>query len=139
MIRRTRWSPDTCGCIIEFEWDDTVSADARVHTPAALVQQCALHAGQSLQETYDDLVDENPRKNRLEARLLSAFPAQLGWTNPQTGELELVRGAYAYSITGRRGQRVLTIALPLLTNAQRVAAQTWADNNIGAGRVVVTG
>ncbi len=29
----TRWRPDTCGCVIEYEWDDAEAEEARQHVP----------------------------------------------------------------------------------------------------------
>ena len=138
MIRRTLWKPDTCPCEIEYEWDDTLPAGQRVHTPVRSVK-CPAHAGAAtLAEHHADLLDENPRKNKAEARLLAAFPAKLGLTDAQ-GNTTLRPDAYTYTITGPRGARVLTLSLPLLTNQERNAVQTWCNNNLGAGRVVVTG
>lgn len=30
-FRTTRWEPDTCDCVVEYDWDDAVSQDTRVH------------------------------------------------------------------------------------------------------------
>lgn len=139
-LRRTLWRPDTCSCTVVFEWDDTVPQNSRVHTPVAdpLTTKCAAHAGATTPaDHYADLMGENPRKNKAEARLLAAFPAKLGTTNAN-GDVVLKDNAYTYTITGTRGNRVLTLSLPLLTGAERNAVQTWCDNNLRAGKVVVT-
>lgn len=31
MKRITTWSPDTCNCVIEYEWDDTEDQNTRKH------------------------------------------------------------------------------------------------------------
>ncbi len=139
MIRRTLWRPDTCGCALEYEWDDTVPQDLRTHTPVAIVATCAAHAGAvDAADLHGDLIDENPRKNRAEARLLAAFPGALGTTDPVTGRTILKPDAYTYTITGTGKNRVLRLAINYLSAAQKTAVQTWCDNNIGAGRVVVS-
>lgn len=32
-IQTTRWSPDTCNCVILYQWDDALPDDQRVHIP----------------------------------------------------------------------------------------------------------
>lgn len=32
----TRWRPDTCGCVIEYEWDSDDAEETRVHTPVKI-------------------------------------------------------------------------------------------------------
>jgi hypothetical protein len=32
MIQTTTWRPDTCKCVITYQWDDTISENARTHT-----------------------------------------------------------------------------------------------------------
>ena len=32
----TRWRPDTCGCVIEYEWDSDRPEEARRHGPLKL-------------------------------------------------------------------------------------------------------
>ncbi len=143
-IRTTRWSPDTCGCVVEYSWDDTVAADQRAHTTTR-VAPCAAHPNAQQHVGADPFSaatvwgDENiGRKSRLEARLLAAFPA-LGYSfvDPVTGltVIGLKPGSYAWFFDA---QRVLNVSLPSLSAAQKQAAQTWCDNNIGAGKVLVS-
>lgn len=142
MIRRTLWRPDTCACEIEYEWDDALPADQRVHTALRAVP-CPAHAGApTLDAHYADLMDENPRRQRAAARLLAAFPAKLGmtYTDPETGatDTRLKPDAFTYTITGPRGARVLNLTINYLTAAEKTAVQTWCNNNIGVGKVVVS-
>lgn len=142
MIRTTLWKPDTCSCEIEYSWDDTVPQDQRVHTPVRSVRKCAAHAAATTPVVHHaDLMDENPRKNKAEARLLAAFPAVLGfsYTDPETGQTstKLKPDAYTYAITGGRGSRVIHLTINYLSAAQKTAVQTWCNNNLGAGKVVV--
>ncbi len=41
-IQRTRWKPDTCGCIVEYTWDSDLPEDKRVHTVHS-VNTCKEH------------------------------------------------------------------------------------------------
>ncbi len=128
-IRTTRWSPDTCGCVVEYSWDDTVAADQRAHTTTR-VTPCVAHPNAQQHVGADPFSaatvwgDENVgRKSRLEARLLAATV------------IGLKPGSYAWFFDA---QRVLNVSLPSLSAAQKQAAQTWCDNNIGAGKVLVS-
>jgi hypothetical protein len=41
--QRTRFHPDTCGCVVDYEWDDTLPPERIVLTPFQLAP-CELHA-----------------------------------------------------------------------------------------------
>ena len=65
MLQVTRWSPDTCGCVLEYEWDDAVPADARTHTATSVVTRCAEHSKMKLQSSdhFAQVLEENTGKN----------------------------------------------------------------------------
>lgn len=45
MKRTQRWSPDTCGCVCEMDWDDTLPTEAEQHIIAnRIVKACPAHA-----------------------------------------------------------------------------------------------
>lgn len=123
MIRTTRWSPDTCGCVLEYAWDDTLPADERVHTFTVLVAKCPDHiALLADQETYDQVLSENTRKNHV---------------------LELARGIvinieredYVWSFNAARRLRA---EFPgMLTGAQKAQLRQACNNKFGAGKVEV--
>jgi len=70
----TTWSPDTCGCVLQYSWDSSVPAEERVHTPHAILTKCAKHS-----ETADihihhaQVLEENQRKNKA-AGAIAAVP-----------------------------------------------------------------
>lgn len=124
----TRWSPDTCGCVVEYEWDDAVAQNARTHSIANVVQRCARHQHVAFDAAVDhfaQLVDENPRKNKLIVRLKTQFPAVFD----ADGNF---LGSYSFD-----ANHVLTVIIPGITSQQRTTAQTWCDTNLGVGKVVV--
>lgn len=65
MLRTTRWSPDTCGCVLEYEWDDALEGSDRVHTFKKVVKLCPEHERLGLQgkPVYDRVMEENRGKN----------------------------------------------------------------------------
>lgn len=64
MKKITRWSPDTCGCVIDYEWDTDVPAEERVHTTVHTVQ-CEHHKGVSHKECHAFVLAENQKKNKV--------------------------------------------------------------------------
>lgn len=134
-IRTTTWHPDTCDCIVEFEWDDAVAADQRVHTGKRNVRVCARHAsvaGADQIGHFARLMDENPRKNKLLERLRSQF-SELTETDG-SGQVVLKRGVVSWSFDD---SHVLHISVPSLTTQKKTLAQAWCDANLGVGKVVV--
>ena len=61
----TRWSPDTCGCVIDYTWDPDVPDGARTHSFHAVERICAGHDGLSDPPLFDTVLAENQTKNRL--------------------------------------------------------------------------
>ena len=43
-IQTTQWSPDTCGCSFEYEWDDEEPQDKRQHHFKNVVKECVSHS-----------------------------------------------------------------------------------------------
>lgn len=62
-IQTTRWRPDTCGCTIDYEWDDSVSQELRVHTVKE-ISKCIYHQALGLPEAYTAVQEENASKNK---------------------------------------------------------------------------
>lgn len=132
-MRSTRWQADTCGCTVQYEWDDAQSEDVRVHTPTAVLWRCARHAALSVIGThYSTIAGESRRKNVLLGRLMATLP-NIVVANPDGG-LEFKAGSVAWAFTAGGALRV---TVKPLTGAQRNAAQTWCDTNLGLGAVEV--
>lgn len=70
----TRWSLDTCGCVIDYEWDDVQSEDMRVHKLSNVVMKCAAHSKYNGSKLYDVLVAENTHKNKTIGKIIEMFP-----------------------------------------------------------------
>src|SRR3990167_10921300 len=76
MIKTTTWRHDTCDCEIEYEWDDTLSADDRMHRAKKINKACAEHANLDIDkyEHFNAVLRENRGKNRMLAAILEEFP-----------------------------------------------------------------
>ncbi len=66
----TTWSPDTCGCILEYEWDDSVPAEEREYSVSKIKRKCAAHAAEEAPSThFDKVLGENSLKNSVTAQI----------------------------------------------------------------------
>lgn len=75
MINITRWSPDTCKCVIEYSWDSELSEDDRTHDFHKVVNKCPDHDGiEDHEEVHDHVKSENQSKNLVVAQLLENVP-----------------------------------------------------------------
>lgn len=129
-MRTTRWSPDTCQCVLEYEWDETVPQEDRVHTFKGIVHRCLIHELLGYLENsnlYDKVLQENTRKNGV------------------FGDMEIQIKAFGHTFTmdNFRWQfdqdRKLQIEIVdvELTQQQRTNIQTFLDNKFGTGEVTL--
>lgn len=135
----TRWSPDTCGCIFEYEWDDSVAVDQRTHTIKAIISTCSDHIGMNsnIENHYDKILEENVCKNKVHGQLLTL--TNIG-ENDIEGKLVPKKGVNVnFSFSGQGEDRVLNISISgtNLTNQQKNSIQNWCENNLGANKVVI--
>lgn len=86
MIHTTRWSPDTCKCVLEYTWDDSVPESERVHTPATVVAQCEFHVSVPIEEVFAAVVDENAHKNKVINEIAVSLPTYAKEETNQKGE-----------------------------------------------------
>jgi len=75
MIKTTKWSPDTCGCSISYQWDSEVPEAERVHTPVESVK-CEFHKNHpDVKSHFGAIEEENGRKNVAIAEILENAPS----------------------------------------------------------------
>jgi len=118
------WRPDTCGCVIEQTHDP--EADPNPVGLSQVLSRCAAHTLLTDQEVWDAVwsfpVGENRRKNLIRNRIFTLHGVEI----------------VSFTFSGTGGARICTIVTSGLTANQRTAAQSWADTNIGVGKVVIT-
>lgn len=132
-MRTTRWSPDTCGCVLEYDWDDAVADDQRTHTYARHVIICVIHAAVSGgSNRYDAVIEENASRMKVLDYIQANFPVLA--TRIANQGIESIIG---FSPDIRRKGRALRIAGALLTAPQRTALAN-ALANVGTAAVDVT-
>lgn len=126
-IKRTGWSPDTCKCVTEFTWDNTVDEDLRVHTYSRDIKICPEHTGKSGLALYDALLDENQRKN-------------ITLSLSQEERPDVTHRLFTYSFDTAR--LLLTVSFPrlrpIMTPPEKDRIQAACDLQFGPGKVLVS-
>jgi hypothetical protein len=117
----TRWSPDTCQCVVEYEWDRTQAEDVRVHTYTGHVQVCSIHQAVAAGlARYTTVMGENQNKNKaigLAGSVVAANIDQVAW---------------AFNAS-----RQVLLTVPGISGAQKKTLQAAIDTQLGAGKVIV--
>lgn len=73
MIQTTTWYPDTCDCVIQYEWDSNVPEDKRSHKVSNILSACKCHSGEPA-DIFTSVLDENQLKNKVISRVLELNP-----------------------------------------------------------------
>lgn len=126
----TRWSPDTCQCVIEYNADLSLSR---------VVNACAAHQGGTESTVFNTVLEENPRKNRSLKEILDNAPASMIDTDGE-GTRTFKNGITVdFDWSGVAPDRTLTLTVKgiTLTTPQKNAIQTKLDTRFGAGKVTV--
>lgn len=122
-LHTTRWYPDTCGCVIDYEWDDTVPEDARIHSLTSMSVCCAAHVALAPPVAFNTVMEENRRKNQALAIAQGLLPG-------------LVQAECQWEFDP---QRRLQVRFPrlALTPGQRGQLQGALDITLGSGLVAL--
>lgn len=122
MLKITRWSPDTCSCKIDIEWD---TEDPNVHTHK-IVFPCAVHKDCAA----SDVVAENQTKNRAMQAVAEA-DASLAQVTPNGIIPDLSKLSFSYD-----ADRKLTIVAKGDDHDPEVVQQAL-DSVMGTGEVAL--
>ena len=146
----TTWSPDTCGCELHYEWDDTLPEGQRVHTPVEEFidssgnvrrsKKCEHHKLLATKEDHHTkILTENQGKNKVLASLMEAEPTLVETFTDKDGSVQKrfkpgSEPAWEFDAT-----RKLVVTIPagkkLLTNRVTQLKTMFADkktnNEIG--------
>lgn len=142
MIKVTQWSPDTCGCVFEYEWDDAQNEDTRVHTFKQVAKECVSHShlqGNNKKDMYDSSLEENRRKNLTIQELIEKASTEFAATDPESGAIILKKNInVTWTWSGTAPDRVMTITVTgiTLTNQRKTQIQNFLNTKFGIGKVV---
>lgn len=128
----TRWSPDTCDCIVEY--DDSIALTNVIST-------CPFHSGLGGTDitVFNTLMDENPRKNKAYQAILDNGPTTI-YDLQADGSRTIKNGInISWTWSGTAPNRVLTLTLTgaTLTTAQKNAVNSKLSTLFGAGKAVL--
>lgn len=96
MIKVTRWSPDTCGCVLEYQWDTDDPELNRRHTFLPPQVVCPVHAGLPSDRVSTEVLRENRTKNYALEVITGSFglgEGETGWRFLADRTLELRVGS----------------------------------------------
>ena len=121
-IQVTRWSPDTCNCVIDFSWDDTQNETVRTHSLDNVNVIGPEHIGLSATQIWQTVMDENRRKNETFGFTLQVLPS----AQPKDFSFYYSAG------------RILHVSLTIpITNQKKQQIQNFCDTTFGGGKVIV--
>jgi len=138
-IKTTRWSPDTCSCILEYTWDDSLPQDQITTTLSNINQKCSAHNGLSNTDTWNAITEENPRKNFTLQHILDNGPSTLYDIVEGNNKILKSNLRYTWTWSGIAPNRVLTISIQgiTLTTNQKNTIQNILNNRFGVGKVIL--
>jgi len=114
-LKLTRWSPDTCGCVVVYQWDSVVPQESRVHAFHHVERVCPSHATLTGAAAYQSCVEENRTKNLVFGWLLENVPRIRQMTRDERGEetgLDLIPTVeFVWAFSGEGAARVLRVSL----------------------------
>jgi len=85
-MKITTWRPDTCDCELNYEWDETVAQDKRVHTINS-ISVCIAHKNIATKEQiWDKVREENTTKNIVLGLILDNFPNLVSESQNENGD-----------------------------------------------------
>ena len=127
----TRWQPDTCECIIDYNEDGTLSK---------VVKACDAHDGDTEDKIFQNVKEENPRKNNSLKEILDNAPPGLFEVDPDSGTRVFKKGINVdFQWTGVKPNRTLNLTVKgtTLTPTQINAVQAKLNNKFGTGKVTI--
>lgn len=141
MLHTNIWNPDTCGCEIEYEWDDAVPPESRVHTSKKITRACPAHSTIDIVDKHDHfatVLNENQRKNKLHGEIMEQF-TELVDVDEQGGKHLKSNINYKFSFEGTGKNRILNVELEGadLKAADKKKIKDTSDGLFGNGKVVV--
>ena len=140
VINTTRWSPDTCTCVIDYTWDSTQSESTRVHNLGTIVNKCPAHSSLSDSTVYSTVLEENPRKNQALQNILDNSPTTALFDTLANGNRVLKPAlGFNFTFSGTAPNRVLTVSFIgiTLTTNQKNTLQSALNTRFGSGKVLI--
>lgn len=132
-IKTTTWSPDTCECKIEYQWDDTMPESNRVHTGSVIVNKCQRHDGNNPNNHYAQVLADNRLKNNS-LKVLAENYSEL--TEEKFGEIVIDLNKVLWFLNLSRVLE-LTISESSFDSAKKAQALALIEAEVGESERVV--
>jgi len=143
LIHKNIWSPDTCECQIEFEFDDELPPESREHKASKVIKKCPAHSTTDIidhHDHYDTVLKENKRKNILLGKMVEAHP-ELAKIGPDGSKNLKDDIDYIHSFTGTGKNRVLEVEFAgqnfTFLKKHKDKIKEISDTEFGPNKVVV--
>lgn len=104
-MNETTWHPDTCECVITFQWDRPGDTPRFKHA----TQTCLRHRDKQGQLLFDCVLAENRRKNQLLLELL----ARAGDLQPDEVDFLVTDDGIKFTLPPRYSDRLPALASSL--------------------------
>ncbi len=127
-MKSTKYSPDTCECIVEYTWDDQVEEASRTHDFSKIQKACPDHAGLTGATLYDTLLKENSTKNKLRQEIIDSITRLTKKITVADGsEVDDLDVDFNWSFTGNDANRQLNLTMTQLTDPEKTQLQSFMD------------
>ena len=142
-MKVTTWSPDTCECTIDYEWDETLAGEDRTHAYNRTRTTCQDHTGVTKSELLDTLNSENQRKNITKEWVLQNIPdVKRTIVDQTTGDSteDFKSGMeFEWSFTGKGKNRILHAGIKgkALSELEKTSIQDYGNSEFGTNKVMV--
>lgn len=142
-IKITKWKPDTCDCVIEYSWDDSIAAEDREHNLHNIVDSCEDHSDVTDEELFQSVVEENSLKNEAVNMIVDNFPSQTkdildSDGNPIGKKIMQSATPETEVVLADDGEnRIVNISPPRMSDDEKAQYQEILDNKFGSGKVKV--
>jgi hypothetical protein len=128
----TNWQPDTCECILDFDWDDKDGSVA----VNKIIKVCKAHAEEKdIVEHFQAVLEENQRKNIAIGKIMSEVSRAVDTTIDEKGDsVQKLKPGFevAFSFDA---ERKLILNLDSLTTQEKATVITACDSALGTGKV----
>jgi len=130
MKKTNIWKPDTCNCVITYEWDTEDTNINREHT-VIHTEPCEFHKDQSKEVVFETVKDENTRKNKFIADVMENVPeiVEIDVKGQKKLKEDVVVDFHFDE------ERNLNINIPSLKSLDELALKNLAETKYGVNKV----
>jgi len=136
-LKTTVWHPDTCDCVIEYQWDTEQDENIRVHLYKGARKKCQFHENEQGSSHWNKVLDENKNKNKVLAAVEEGIPSMTEKVIKDNGDevTQLKRGIkYKWSFDENRQ---LVVDFEGASQLEKNQLKSILDSKIGNGKVKI--